>query len=125
MAFGALKKAYVYVDDAGKNWILKIAEDKVNNVVPGTGLLAYSPAAPPAGGIQGTISAKRCRGVHAQGLVAEGSESSHMIKRFFPCNIGGGLYASNQPQSLTYTGDDEADAITLVSTGRKGERITF
>jgi hypothetical protein len=125
MAFGAFKKRYVYVDDSGKNWIIKIAEDRVNNVAPGTGLTVYNAATPPSGGVQGVLSPKRCRGVHAQGTVAEGSEASHTIKRFFICNIGSPLYASNQSQTLTYTGDDEADSIMLTTTGRKGEHLSF
>lgn len=124
MAFGSLKKKYVYVDDAGKNWIIRYAEDKAT-ATPSPELNEYNPASPPSGGIQGTLPPKRCRGVHAQGSVAVGSESSHMIKRFFVCNPASDMYKSNASQNISYTGDDEADGITLVSTGRKGERITF
>jgi len=125
MAFGAFKKKYLYVDDAGKNWVIHIAEDRVNNVAPVTGLTEYNPASPPAGGVQGKLNPKKCRGVFAQGTVAEGSEATHSIRRFFICNIAGALYASNQSQTVTYTGDDEADAISLFTTGRKGEHMSF
>jgi hypothetical protein len=125
MAFGALKKKYVYTDDAGKHWVIKIAEDRVTNVTPETNLTVYNPASPPEGGVQGVLNPKRCRHVYAQGNAAVGSESSRLIKRVFICNSDSDLYKSNESQNVTYTGDDEADAITLATTGRRGERLTF
>lgn len=126
MSIGASKSRYVYVDDAGKNWVVTIADDKVTGVVPATGLTPYSPAAPPAGGIQGKISAKRCRVVHAQGLVGEAPDQ-RLFKRNFVCNIAAPLYAVNASQNVSYTPQGEAagTAITMVTTGRKGEHITF
>lgn len=124
MAFGAKKKKFVYVDDAGKNWIINIAEDRAS-ATPSTELTVYNPASPPSGGVQGVLNPKRCRRVYAQGAVAIGSEASHIVKRQFICNIASEMYASNAAQSVSYTGDDEADAITLTTTGRRGERFTF
>lgn len=124
MAFGAIKKKYVYTDDTGGLWVINIAEDKAS-VTPSPGLTAFNPASPPTG-LKGVLNPKRCRGVHAQGTVTIGGEPAHLIKRFFICGTStAALYALNISQNVSYTGDDETTAVTLVTTGRKGERFTF
>lgn len=125
MALGALKKRYVYTDDAGKNWIIRIAEDRVTGVTPATGLAVYNPASPPTGGIQGVLNSKRCRRVYVQGNAGGGSLPTNIIKRQLICTAASTLYAINASQNVSYTPDGTTTAITMQSTGRRGERITF
>ena len=125
MAIGAQRVSYLYIDDAGHNWIVKLAEDKVTAVEPAPALAPYNPASPPAAGIQGVINPKRCRQVHAQGHLPGTQEGGRLIKRSFVCNPTSSLYENNGPQTVTYQGEEEANAVNLVTTGRRGERITF
>lgn len=125
MAIGAQRVSYLYIDDAGHNWIVKLAEDKVNAVTPSPSLNPFNPASPPSGGIQGVINPKRCRQVHAQGNLPLTEEGGRLIKRSFVCNPTSTLYESNAPQQVSYQGQETANPVNLVTTGRRGERITF
>ena len=121
MAIGSKKKRYVYTDDSEKNWSVLIAQDRVEGVTPSTGLVAFDPASPPDD-YQGRLNPKRCRRVYAE--QTEPEEGAQPIKRQFICTIGSALYATTLSQTISYSPDGGAD-ITLRSTVRRGEKITF
>jgi hypothetical protein len=126
MAYGASRDSYVYKDDAGNNWIIKIASDRVAGVTPATGLSIYNSASPPTPAPVGVLNPKRCRRVYAQAVTTEGSAASRLVKRQFICNPTSALYTSNTSQVVTYVAEDEGSAsINMNTTGRRGERITF
>jgi hypothetical protein len=126
MSFGAQRLSYIYKDDSGANWIIKIAADRVNGVTPATGLVVFNPASPPTPAPSGVLNPKRCRRVYAQAVTTEGAAAARLIKRQFICNITSTLYASNTGQSVTYVAEDEGTAsITMATTGRRGEKLTF
>ena len=116
MALGSQRGNFVYVDDTGKNRLVRLA---IDDVISNSGLTVYDPANPPTGGIAGKLSPKRCRGVHAQGTTG-----ARLIKRYFVCGTAAStLYATDSPQTVTISGGGAS--IPLSTTGRRGERITF
>lgn len=118
MAFGSEKSKYVYKDDAGKNFIVVLADD---DIITNSGLDEFDPASPPTPAISGRLSPKKCRRVYAQGIYTPGgAEGSRTIKRAFICQGDSALYTSNSPASISYTG-----GVTLTTTGRRGEKISF
>lgn len=118
MTIGSRKSKYVYVDDLDQNWIVVIADD---DVISNSGLNPFDPAAPPAGGVKGRLNPKKCRRVYATAEVIPETGSIYYIRRAFIAGTRtAGLYATNTPQSITYTG-----ATNMVTTGRRGEKITF
>ena len=98
------KVAVVYTADNGSDYNMKIDADLV---IVGSGLVA---------GATGSTPPKRFRprGVHAQLI-----EGGRTYRKFFVCNAGSPLYATNTPQVVT------CDGASFTTTGRKGERQTF
>lgn len=124
MAIGSKRKRYVYVDDTSSSWTIDIADDRVINVTPATGLVLYDPTNPPAN-FKGRLNPRYCRRVYAQGTIASGSEAGTVVRRQFICNLLSPLYASNLTQEVAYQPADATASIPLSSTSRKGEKIVF
>lgn len=126
MSFGAQRESFIYKDDAGNNWIIKIASDRVTGVTPSTGLSPYNPGSPPTPAPSGVLNPKRCRRVYAQAITNEGASVSRLVKRQFICSPTSALYTSNTAQNVTYEASDEGTAsLTMDTTGRRGEKISF
>jgi hypothetical protein len=119
MAIGSGKGRYVYYNDIGDGYYVVIADDRVADVTPSTGLVAYDPASPPEN-FKGRISPKRCRRVYAQGDLITGVQ----IRRQFICQRDSALYEKEGATTVSYT-PEGGSAISMTSTGRRGEKITF
>lgn len=118
MAIGSTRVTAVYKDDSGRNLTVRISAD---DLVTNSGLTIFDDGTTYSPPISGKISANRCRRVYAQGiLVGTPPTPNRLIRRAFVCNTTGSLYASNSPQSVTYSA-----GLDLTTTGRRGEKITF
>lgn len=117
MSLGSKKGLYVYQDDLNNNWTVRLAADAV---FTNSGLTVYDSKNPPQN-FKGKIRTKSCRRVYAQGTNASAtSNQAKVVKRILVCGTtSAGLYASNSPQDLTYFG------VTITTTGRRGEKISF
>lgn len=107
------KAKYVYTDDQGVP--ILITRDETLGDLPNTGLVAFDPANPPAG-IQPAPKRFDFRGVYWQGTDV-GFEDA---RKFIICGTNAAtLYASNSAQALTI------DGVAGLTTGRKGEQLSF
>lgn len=111
MALGSARARYVYEDDANNNFVVVLASD---DVTADQSLQAFNPASPP-NNFQGRISPRHCRCVYAQGV-----QNNKIYKRRLICGTpAAALYATSQSKTVTISG------ITMNTTGRRGEKITF
>lgn len=111
--FNGPRDRYVYVSDTGDNIILVL--DKSNAELPGTGLVLFDPATPPAGG--GSYKAPN---FEPRGVYWEGTLDGVKKRKFIVCGTtDAALYDSDVRQPLTI------GAAVGVTTGRKGEQFTF
>lgn len=118
MALGSQKDNYVYTDDTGRNFIIVLA---IDDVISNSGLTPYDPATPPTPAPSGRLSPKKCRRVYAQVEYNPGGGAApRLVRRAFVAQATSDLYKTNNPQNVSYT-----DGLTLVTTGRRGEKITF
>lgn len=109
--FTGPRAKYVYTNDIGEQIILRLDS---TNVIPTSGLLTYDPA------VNTTANPKplgfKPRGVYWQGT-ATGFETR---RKFLIAGIAtAGIYASDVPVAITI------DAVTGVTTGRRGEVLSY
>lgn len=113
MALGSARNRYVYEDDATNNWVVRLASD---DVTTGQSLQAFDPASPPAK-FQGRINPRNCRTVYAQGTPSGGGK---LVRRRLICGTPAAtLYQTSLSKTVTISG------VTMTTTGRRGEKITF
>lgn len=110
--FSGTRSKYVYVDDAGTNYILTLDDSLV---ITNSGLVLFDPAAPPANSCP---APKRFtpRVVFWQ-ATATGFEGKR--KSLVAGTVDAALYASNLASEFT------VDGVTGTTTGRKGEKLSF
>lgn len=68
--------------------------------------------------VQGTGSAKPT-GFNLRGVYAQATIAGRLVRKFIPCDADATFYATNNSSNLTI------DGTTFVTTGRKGESLSF
>lgn len=110
--FSGTRSDYVYTTDTGAKYVIEM--DDTLGTQPNNGLTVFDPANP------GTATPKpnkfNLRGVYWQGTAA-GYEGK---RKFLVCGtLAATLYASNLRQTVS------VDGVAGVTTGRKGESMSF
>lgn len=111
------REKYVYENEAGDNYII---ETDIDLAVAGVGSagaapVVFDPANPPAGGASPAPKRFKPRGVYVE-------STTDGARKFLICfSNDGNLYASTQ---RTAVADIDGDG-TFVTTGRRGEQLTF
>lgn len=110
--FTGSRSKYVYTGDGGESYILTLDDSLV---VAGSGLVPYDPAAPPAN------SCPAPRRFTPRGVFWQGTAAGFVGKRKYLVagTAGSALYASSTPAEITI------DGVLGITTGRKGEKLTF
>jgi len=122
MALGAPKLLYVYTADNGDKFLIRLSADAV---VTGDGLTAYDPASPPSPAPKGKINRRSVRVVYASGIYTPPSGSGRKITRAFVSGTtNSAIFSPNAPSTISYT-PFQQDAISMTTTGKRGERVTF
>lgn len=110
--FSGSKSKYVYVSEAGDNYIL-LLDDTL--VITNAGLVLFDPAAPPANSCPAPKRFKP-RGVYWQATAA-GFEGK---RKFLVCGTAAAaLYATSLSQEFA------VDGVAGATTGRRGETQSF
>lgn len=110
--FLGARKTYVYTSDTGIDMVFTL--DATLGDLANTGLTVFDPAAP------GDAIPKPLR-FKPRGVYWQGTAAGYTTKRkFITCGtVDADLYASNVRQTVTI------DGIAGVTTGRRGEKLTF
>jgi hypothetical protein len=111
--FSGERSRYVYESDGGVNFILTLDDTLV---IAGSGLVPFDPQNPPAGGVCPAPKRFKPRGVYWQA-----TDTGFEGKRKFIVagTSAAAIYATNASTSF------QVDSVDGLTTGRRGETLTF